>query len=102
MTPNKASADADSSRRKFVVGSFAGKKRPWTSDPSSIKRRSVFMFAVAIAVVAVPGGTLRKLYAQHVVDHFDGIRHSRIIGARSPKRTSASASGLMTLARPRS
>src|ERR1700722_12776014 len=62
------------------MGSFACQQRPGPPDSGTIKRRSILMFPVAIAVVAIPAGALWQFHPQQRVDHFDRIQDAGIIG----------------------
>ncbi len=43
------------------------------------------MLAVAVAVIAIPGRALRKFHAQQLIDHFDGVENSRVVGCAQTK-----------------
>ena len=70
----------DAARGQFVVGALAGEQRPAAADPRAVKRRAILMLAIAIVVVAMPGGARRRLDLEQCVDDFDRVAHARVVG----------------------
>ena len=62
------------------MSAFSGEQRPGAADAGAIEGRAVFVFAVSIAVVAVPARALRELHAQQSVDDANRIQNAGIIG----------------------
>ena len=67
------------SGRKRVVGAFAGQQRPGTANPGAIERGSVFVLAIAVAVVAIPARTLRQFHCKQGVDGRKRVKDARIV-----------------------
>src|SRR5690348_13443900 len=72
-------------RSEFVEGALSGQQRPRPSNAGAVKRRSVFVFSIAVAVVAIPARALWQLDAEHSVDNFDRIEYSGIARRTQPK-----------------
>ena len=78
-----------------VVRALSGQQGPGAADAGAIKGGAVFVLAIAVAVVAIPARSLRQFDASRASMARSVFRIRGSSGARSPKRTSASASGLM-------
>src|SRR5690242_6025034 len=59
---------------------FARQKWPGTPDSRAIKGRPIFVFTIAVAVVAIPAGSLRKFDGEQGVDRPQRIDDPRIVG----------------------
>ena len=80
---------------QLVMRALAGEQRPGPADAGAVERRAVLVLAIAVAVVAAPARARRQLDLEQRVDDTRRVLRMRgSSGARSPKRTSASASGL--------
>ena len=91
--------------RQFVVRALAGQQRPDTADAGAVIRAAVVVLAVAVAVVAPPARSVRQIDRSTWSITFTVSTMRGSSAARSPKRTSASASVLIsssasTCARP--
>src|SRR5580692_1215090 len=62
------------------MGALTGQQRPGPSDSCAVERGAIFVFAVAVAIVAIPRWTVRKVYAEKLIDDLDGVQDSRIVG----------------------
>src|SRR4029077_6670709 len=78
--PRKFFSAFASTRRQFVMASLPGEQWPVRTNPNPIKRAAILVFAVSIAVVAMPRWPARRVDPQHRVDHFDRIHDARIVG----------------------
>src|SRR5579859_4581692 len=67
------------------MSAFSGKQRPWTADAGSVEGGAVFMFAVAVAVVTVPAGSLRQFDREERVNGAQRVQNARIIGRAQAK-----------------
>ena len=74
---------------QFVVTAFAGEKRPRTAPAGAVERPPVSVLAIAVAVVAVPSGPVRRIHFEQCIGNRRRCRgstdRSRL---RNPKRTS--------------
>src|SRR5580692_524680 len=62
------------------MGAFSGEQRPGAADAGAVKGGAVFVFAIAVAVVAIPAGALRQLDGQQGVDGANRIHDARVVG----------------------
>ena len=62
------------------MSAFAGQQRPGAADPGAVERGTVFVFAVAVAIVAIPAWALRQSRGEQCVDHTKRIPNAWIIG----------------------
>ena len=79
---------------ELIVSTLAGQQRPDAADADTIEGVPVSVFAVPIAGVPAPAGSLRKIRAQRRVNHAHGVDERGSSADRRPNRTNASASGL--------
>jgi hypothetical protein len=59
---------------------FPGQEGPGTPSPGPIERRSVLVFPIAVAVVAVPGGPCRSFGPKETIDGLAGLPDAGILG----------------------
>jgi hypothetical protein len=55
--------------RELVVRTLPGQKRPRPADADAVERRTVFVLAIAVAVVTAPARPGRQLDLEQRVDH---------------------------------
>ena len=78
-SPGKFLSDVRSAGRKFVVCAFARQQRPCATDPRAVKGFTVCMFAVRVALIAMPGRTPRRIHLERGINDFHGTDDARII-----------------------
>ena len=83
--PQKLFGRRSPSRRQFVMGAFPRQKRPCPASSGAIKRRSILMLAIAIAVVAIPARSLRQFHAQKRVNDFHGVADPGVVRGAQPE-----------------
>src|ERR1700676_4511550 len=67
------------------MGALSGEQGPGAADAGAVEGRAVFVFAVAVAVIAIPARALRQLDRQQRVDGAKSIQNARIIGRAQAK-----------------
>src|SRR5208283_3692044 len=67
------------SSRKLVMGAFTRQQRPRASLSGAVECGTIFVFAVAVTVVAIPRRALGKFHAQKFVDDLNRVQYSGII-----------------------
>ncbi len=76
---------ARASGRQLVVRALAGEKRPRAADAGPIERCAVAVFAVTVALVAVPRRPVRRVDLERRVDDRDGAHDTRIVWRAKPE-----------------
>jgi hypothetical protein len=58
---------------EFIFSALAGKDDPEASDAGAIVASAVRLFAIAVVVVTIEGGTSGRIYPNYFVHHGQGI-----------------------------
>src|ERR1700722_14032299 len=73
------------SASESVMTALAGEQGPGASDAGTVEGRAVFVFAVAVAVIAIPARALRQLDREQRVDGAKRIQYAGIVGGTQAK-----------------
>ena len=64
---------------ELIMRAFADQQRPAAADAGAVERRTVFMLAIPVAVIAMPHRTGGGLALEQLVDYGNGVDDARII-----------------------
>src|SRR5262245_30032950 len=64
---------------ELVVAAFSRQNRPAPAHSSSIVSAPVSFLAVAVMIVAAPARALRQIVLLNPIDHFNRVKHQRIV-----------------------
>ena len=67
------------------MAALAGQQRPGTADAGAVERAAVFVLAIAVAVVAAIGGTLRRLHLEQPFGDLERVLDPGIVGVAQPQ-----------------
>src|SRR5438552_13300015 len=71
--------DVVSAGGKLVVGAFADQEWPAAPDAGAVERRTVFMLAIPVAVIAMPHRPGGSIALEQSVDYGNGVEDARIV-----------------------